>query len=177
MNIVFDMATSVVARGKIILAQQNHQQIPLGWAISKEGRPTTDPNEALDGLVLPVGGAKGYGIAFLVETLSSLFTGATFGPHIPDYYKDCQPLKIGQCFVVMRADLFQTLEVFKDRMDQMIAEIRKVPVAEGVERIYLPGEIEHERTAERLANGIPLSIDLISELEAVAKRYGLPQLM
>lgn len=173
MNIVFDMATSVVARGKIILAHMNHQKIPLGWAISKEGRPTTDTQEALEGLVLPVGGPKGYGLTFLVETLSSLFTGSLFGPHLPDYYKDSRPLSVGQCFVVFRADLFRSLQEFKDTMDQMIAEIKSVALMEGVDRIYLPGEIEVEKTAERLAHGIPLSKELIDELVGVGMRYGV----
>ncbi|MFZ4453731.1 Ldh family oxidoreductase [Salibacterium aidingense] len=170
-NIVFDMATSVVARGKIILAQKNNQQIPIGWAISKEGKPTTDPNEAMEGLVLPVGGAKGYGITFLVETLSSLLTGATFGPHLPDYYKDAAPLDVGQCFVVFRADLFQSLKQFKDRIDQMVSEIKEVPLMEGVSRIYLPGEIEMEKTKDRLSKGIPISQGIVNELLEIGRHY------
>lgn len=174
MDIIFDMATSVVARGKIILAKKNNQQIPLGWAISKEGKPTTTPSEALDGLVLPVGGPKGYGITFLVETLSSLFTGAAFGPYIPDLYKDLtRPQNIGQCFIVMRADLFQGLDEFKNRMVQIIQEIREVKPMEGVDRIYLPGEIEMEKAMERERNGIPLSPEILNELEEVGRRYGI----
>lgn len=174
-DIIFDMATSVVARGKITLARKNNQQIPLGWAISKEGKPTTDPNEALDdGLVLPVGGPKGYGLAFLVDVLSGLLTGAAFGPYIGSLNKDWdRNQNVGQFFWVMRADLFEPLEEFKSRIDQMIREIRQIPLAEGFERIYLPGEIEYEKTAEREQYGIPLSDSVIQELEAVGKRYGM----
>ncbi|WP_164553236.1 Ldh family oxidoreductase [Brevibacillus marinus] len=173
-DVVFDMATSVVSRGKIIIAEKNRQRIPLGWAISKEGKPTTDPSEALAGLVLPVGEHKGYGIALLVETLSALFTGAAFGPHIGDLYQDfSRPQNVGQCFLVMRADLFMSLQEFKSRMDQMIRQIREIPLMEGVERIYLPGEIELEKTKEREANGIPLSLEIVDELVRVGKRYGV----
>lgn len=171
-DIVFDMATSLVAKGKIIIAQKNGQDIPLGWAISKEGKPTTNPTEALEGLVLPVGGPKGYGITFMVEALSSLFTGAAFGPYIGDLYNNfSQPQDIGQCFIVMRADLFQELQQFKQRMDQMIQEIRAVPLMEGVERIYLPGELEELTMARRIEKGIPLSAEIVAELKRVAERY------
>ncbi|GAB7387020.1 Ldh family oxidoreductase [Bacillaceae bacterium] len=173
-DIVFDMATSIVARGKIILAKKNHLSIPLGWAISKEGKPTTDPDEALEGLVLPVGGAKGYGITFFVEAMSAVFTGAAFGPHVGDLYNDfSRPQDVGQFFFAMRADLFQPIGEFKQRMDEMIRAIRKIPLMEGVERIYLPGEIELLKTAEREVKGIPVSKEVLNELQAVAARYGV----
>ncbi|MCM3093260.1 MULTISPECIES: Ldh family oxidoreductase [unclassified Cytobacillus] len=172
MDIIFDMATSKVARGKIILAQKNKQKIPLGWALSPAGTPTEDPKEALDGVVLPVGGHKGYGIAFLVETLSALFTGAAFGPYIGDLYKDMENAQnTGQFFLVMRADLFQPLEIFKKRMDQMIGEIRTLPLMEGAEKIFLPGEIEMKKSEDRTKNGIPISKEVISELLRVANHY------
>ncbi|MDQ0221138.1 Ldh family oxidoreductase [Peribacillus cavernae] len=171
-DIIFDMATSVVARGKIINAQKNGEKIPIGWAISKDGEPTEDPEEALEGLVLPVGGPKGYGIALLVDVLSGLFTGASFGPHIGDLYKDfTQSQNVGQFFFVVRADLFQPLEEYKLRIDQMIREIRQTRLMEGVEKIYLPGEIESEIKAEREELGIPLTKQVLNELLDVAKKY------
>ncbi|PZE21687.1 Ldh family oxidoreductase [Paenibacillus xerothermodurans] len=175
-DIVFDMATSVVARGKIINAQKNQQSIPVGWAITKEGKPTSDATEALEGLVLPVGGHKGSGIAMLVDILSGLFTGARYGPHISDLYNNFEEHQnVGQFFMVMRADLFQPLEQFKARVDGMIREIRQVPLVEGVEKIYLPGEMEQEVMAERLRDGVPLSAQVYDELAQVSRRYDLPQ--
>lgn len=175
-NIVFDMATSLVARGKIILAKKNNQNIPLGWALTLDGKPTTDPDEALKGIVLPVGGPKGYGIAFLVEVLSAIFTGAAFGPQIGDLYTELNKVQnTGQFVMAMRADLFVELDEFKQRMDQMIREIRKNPLAEGFDRIYLPGEIELERTKEREVNGVPISEEVIEELIQVGKRFGLSE--
>lgn len=169
-DIIFDMATSVVARGKIINAQKNGQTIPLGWAISKEGKPTTDPTEALEGLVLPVGGQKGYGISMLVDILSGLFTGAQYGPHIGDLYRNFeQNQNVGQFFMVMRADLFMPLQEFKARIDQMIQEIRQVPLIEGTDQIYMPGEIERGIMNDRSTNGIPLSTQVFNELVQVAK--------
>jgi len=173
-NIVFDMATSVVAKGKIRMALVNNQKIPVGWAITKDGKPTTDPREAMDGLLLPVGGPKGYGLNFFVEVLSGLLSGAAFGPYIRNLYKDLDKSQdMGQFLFVMRADLFVPLEEFKKRMDQMIGEIRQISLAEGFDRIYLPGEIEQEKAEERERNGIPLTPETINELKAVGNRYSV----
>lgn len=174
--VVFDMATSIVARGKILLANKNNEEIPIGWAISKEGKPTTNAKEALEGLVLPMAGYKGYGVAFLVETLSALFTGAAFGPNLGDLYNDfSKPQNTGHFFLVMKADLFQEIELFKERMDQMIQEVKSVSLMEDVERIYLPGEIELEKAAEREKYGIPVSEEVIRELVSVGQRYSIPK--
>ncbi|QKY70410.1 Ldh family oxidoreductase [Lentibacillus sp. CBA3610] len=172
-NIVFDMATSIVARGKIKLAIQNHEDIPVGWAINEKGESTTDAQEAMDGLVLPVGGPKGYGLALLADVLSGLLTGAAFGPCIgrPENLDDVQ--EVGQFFFVMRADIFEELDTFKNRMDTMAREIKQVPAAKGFDKIYLPGEIENERARERQKSGIPLTEAAIDELHAVAEAFGI----
>lgn len=173
-NIIFDMATSVVAKGKIINAQKNNETIPLGWAISKEGKETTDVNEALEGLCLPVGGPKGYGLALLVDILSGLFTGASYGPHIGDLFTDFEKNQnVGQFFFVTQADLFQSIDDFKSRIDQMVDEIKQVPLAENIEKIYLPGEIEQAMLKERKENGIPISTELIQKLEEIAIENGI----
>lgn len=171
--IVFDMATSVVARGKIRLAQKNNVRIPIGWAVSKDGQPTEDPNVALDGgTVLPVGGPKGYGLAFFVEVLSALLTGASFGPHLGSLYEK-EEQDVGQFFLVFKADLFVELDEFKQRIAQMAAEVKANPHADGVDEIFLPGELEYIQQAKREKEGIPLSEAIVSELEAVALAYGV----
>ncbi|AXF55293.1 Ldh family oxidoreductase [Salicibibacter kimchii] len=171
--IIFDMATSVVARGKIKLAVKNNTKIPIGWALTKDGEPTTDAREAMEGVVLPVGGAKGYGLAFLVEVLSGLFTGAGFASHIgrPEDLQTRQ--NIGQFYFVMRADLFQEIEEFYHNVAKLKEEIRTIPLAKGYERIYLPGEIEQEKMLKRKQEGIPLSDEVISEINDVAESYGV----
>ncbi|TFJ91644.1 Ldh family oxidoreductase [Lentibacillus salicampi] len=172
-NIVFDMATSIVARGKIKLAIQNHEDIPVGWAINRDGESTTDAQEAMDGLVLPVGGPKGYGLALLSDVLSGLLTGAAFGPRVgrPENLGERQ--EVGQFFFVMRADIFEELDTFKNRMDTMAREIKAIPTAKGYDQIYLPGEIENEREKERRGNGIPLMEEAVDELQSVGERYGV----
>jgi len=175
-DIVFDMATSVAARGKILLAKQNNQQIPLGWALTKDGEPTTDPNEALEGIILPVGGHKGYGLMVMVEVLSALFTGAQFGPHVGDMYKSATAQqRVGHTFIVIRADLFQDLDKFKQRMHQFVREIKSVAKLKDTEEIYLPGELERIQYQKRAAKGIPLSRELLEDLTETAHRYGISE--
>jgi ureidoglycolate dehydrogenase (NAD+) len=174
-DIIFDMSTSNVSRGRIILAARSNHQIPLGWALTSDGKETTDPEAALDGLLLPLGGAKGSGIAFFVEVLSSVLSGANFGPHIPSLYEDFDnEQNIGHFFLAFRPDLFLSSEEFTGRIARMIQEVRELPVAEGHEKIYLPGELEIEREKERRKEGIPLTIDVIEELEEMSDRYDAP---
>lgn len=175
LDIVFDMATSHVARGKIILANKNNERIPLGWAIDPEGVETTDPASALEGMVLPLGGAKGSGLAFFVEVLSSILSGAHFGAHIPSLYDDFdQEQYVGHFFLALRPDLFLSMEEFLGRMDLMIRELRNVRPAEGFSRVYLPGELELEKEKERRTHGIPVSEEVLEELESIASLYGVP---
>ncbi|GAB3466332.1 Ldh family oxidoreductase [Streptomonospora sediminis] len=173
-DIVFDMATSHVAKGKIILAGKNGQQIPLGWAQDAQGRPTTDPATALEGTVLPLGGAKGSGLALLVEVLSALLSGANHGPHIPPLYdNDETPQGLGHFFLAMSPKVFLPEAEFTDRVGRLAAEMAALPAAEGFERVYLPGEPESERAAHRRANGIPLSAQVRAELRATAGELGV----
>lgn len=171
---VFDMATSVVARGKIIVAAQKGESIPLGWAIDKEGRPTTDAEKALDGSVLPIGGAKGYGISMMIDILSGVLTGAGFGKYVNNMYENWEePQNVGHTFICVDIGRFMPIEQFKERMDRYIRDIKAEPRAEGVDEIWIPGEIEFRLTRERSAHGIPLSAKLVAELRVLAEKYGV----
>ena len=94
--IVLDMATSVVSRGRISAAAARGETIPLGWACDREGRPTQDPNLALEGLLLPVGGYKGYGIALLIDILSGVLTGGAFGQGVGNLEPFGEPGRVGE---------------------------------------------------------------------------------
>lgn len=174
--IVVDMATSVVAKGKIIMAAKlGKKEIPEGWALDSDGRPTTDPETAIKGTLLPVGGPKGYGLAMLVDIFSGIMTGAMFGPHIGDLYKVLdRGQELGHFFLAMRSDLFVSAEQFGESIDQMISEVRSQPRAEGVERIYMPGEIEHETAVARGRDGIPLPAEIVAELTELGQRLAVP---
>ncbi|WP_158736806.1 Ldh family oxidoreductase [Alteribacillus sp. YIM 98480] len=172
--IIFDMATSVVARGKIISAEQRGEDIPEGWAIDSKGRPTTNAKEALEGSVLPFAGPKGYAISLMIDLMSGVLTGAGFGPHINNIYGDFdKPQNVGHFFQLVDVNTFMPAEQFKGRVDQMIDEIKSAPKGEGVEEIFLPGEIERNTEQARLESGISLGEEVYKTLKTVGEENGI----
>ncbi|WP_191562648.1 Ldh family oxidoreductase [Metabacillus idriensis] len=171
---ILDMATSVVARGKIIVAAQKGSDIPLGWAIDKKGNPTTDAKAALEGSVLPVGGPKGYAISMFIDILAGVLTGAGFGKYVNNMYDNWEePQNVGHFFVAIDINRFMPIEIFKQRMDLYIREIKAEPKANGVNEIFIPGEIEYHRVNERKNNGIELPMTVAEELSQIGKQYNL----
>ncbi|HVC34144.1 MAG TPA: Ldh family oxidoreductase [Chloroflexota bacterium] len=164
---VLDMATSVVAGGKLDVAAIRGQKIPLGWATDPDGQPTDDPAIARKGLLLPVGGPKGYGLAVMLDVLAGVLTGARFGGGlgIPGS---------GQFFLAIQVEGFLPIDEFRSRMDQLIDQIHQSQLAPGSERIYVQGEIEHELALRRAAEGIPLEAPIVQDLERLAQETGAP---
>lgn len=167
---VLDMATSVVAGGKLDLAAIRGQKIPLDWATDADGRPTDDPVVARKGLLLPVGGPKGYGLAVMLDVLAGVLTGARFGGGLG-------PPGSGQFFLAIKIDGFVPIDEFKARMDEVIDQIHHSRRAPGVERIYVPGEIEADSARQRRLEGIPLEDKIISDLDRLAEETGAPNLI
>lgn len=173
-HVLLDMATSVVSRGRIMVAKQQAHRIPEGWAISAEGRPTRDPDEALQGTVLPLGGHKGYGLALMIDLMAGVLTGAGFGRRVGNLYDlSGPPQDVGVYFQVVDVESFMPLEAFVRRVEEMITEIKAIPPAPGVEGILLPGERERRIARERELQGIPVPLELLGELEAIGAQLGL----
>jgi LDH2 family malate/lactate/ureidoglycolate dehydrogenase len=173
-SIVLDMACSVAARGKIIIAAQEGYPIPEGWANDADGLPTTDAVKALAGLVIPLGGPKGYALTLAVGMLSTMLSGAFFGSEVGDLYeKTSTAQNSGHLFGVLPVASFVDLESYLNRVDKAIDEMRNAKRAAGVERIYLPGEREHLKAVERRKNGIPLGPELTKELSELGARFGM----
>ncbi|MEW6046817.1 MAG: Ldh family oxidoreductase [Bacillota bacterium] len=173
--IVLDMATSVVARGKIILAAQRGEPIPEGWALDPDGAPTTDARRALAGVVLPFGGPKGSGLAILVDILAGVLTGAAFGRRIGDLYRNFEQAQdVGHFFLALNIATFMPVAEFLRRMDEMIADLKRCAPASGHTEVLLPGEPEARCEAERRRTGIPLSSDVAAALYDVGERLDVP---
>ncbi len=171
---VLDMAPSVAARGKIRRALRRGQQIPFGYALDGEGRPTTDPAKALQGVVLPIGGPKGSGIAIMMDVFSGVLSGAAFGGDVRDQYKDYQrPQNVGHFFMAMKSDLFVPLDEYRARMETLIGRVHASPPAEGFTEVLMPGEPEARREAERRRTGIPYAAADLTDLAKEAQRAGL----
>lgn len=167
-----DMAPSVVAMGKVILAAKLGKSIPEGWAITADGRPTTDPSEGMKGSVLPIGGPKGYGIALFVDILCGILSGAGYGPHLNNMWNDfANPQGIGHFFMAIDIKKLMDLELFRSRLECMVREIKELPKQEGVEEIFMPGEIENRRRNKGKKDGIVLSEVVYNELQDLGRKY------
>ena len=165
--VVLDMATSVVARGKIILSAQLGRDIPEGWAVDVAGRPTTDAEAALLGSVLPFGGPKGYGIAMMVEIMAALVSGSNSGPAVGDLYDDLErPQGVGAYLTLTDLSVFQSPQEFTARMDGLISGIKATAAVDG--EVLMPGEIEQRTAGARLAAGIPVPAAVAAALERLA---------
>ena len=172
--IVLDMATSVVAQGKIIMAAKDNLKIPEGWAITKDGNPTTDPKEALKGTVLPFGGPKGYSIALLIEILSGILSGADFGPYLHNMWNDFEtPQNVGHAFHVIDISKYIDLDIFYKKVSILRDDIKNLRKADGVNEIYLPGEIEMIKSEYAKTEGIKLSEAVLDDLKELADKWGV----
>lgn len=172
--IIYDGATSVAAIGKIVLAAKKGVAIPEDWATDKEGRPTTDPQEAAQGNLLPMGGYKGYGFALMVDVLAGILSGAAFGQYVGNLRKLDAVQNVGHMFAALDIKAFSDLEDFQEKMEQLVRDIREIPQAPRTEKIYLPGEIEWNMEERRLKEGIPLPQEVFKELQALSERFGIP---
>lgn len=174
---VLDMAMSVVARGKIRMAAQENREIPRGWAVNEKGEATTDPIEALRGFVLPIGGYKGYGLSLAMDMLSGVLAGGKFNGQLNSLYANLKEPQ-GTCHFAVAIDVSAFMEVkdFKTRMNNFIDQIRMSDLAKGISKIYLPGELEHEKENRRKHQGIPILVSLWQDLQKLEKNpdYEIP---
>lgn len=170
--IALDMATSVVAHGRILLAKHRGESIPLGWGLDSEGRPTTDPAAALEGTLLPFGEAKGSGISLLIDLVCGPLAGALTGPFIAPLYTGLdQPQGLGHFFMAIDIGAFTDVAEFKRQVDESIRAVRALPPASGFDRVYLPGEPEWIREREGRRSGIALEPFAAQDLEALERRH------
>ncbi|KAF4466695.1 alcohol dehydrogenase [Fusarium albosuccineum] len=165
-NFILDMAPSVAARGKIYKAKRRGEKIPLDWALDAEGRPTDDPEAALGGVMLPMGGPKGSALSIMMDVFSGVLSGSAFAGHVTGPYDPSKPSDVGHFMVVIKPDLFLSLDEFRERMKYLYERVVGSDKAAGVDRIYFPGEIEQLNQKEREKTGIPLvqaEIDALNE--------------
>lgn len=169
--IVLDMATSVVARDKITYYKKMGKKIPFGWALTKDGHPTEDPQEALDGILLSVGGHKGYGLALVIDVLSGIMTGATFGKGVGMLYDMSRPAKVGHFILAINIESFIEKELFMKRLELLCNQIKDSELLPGTNKIFLPGEIEFNEEQKRMRIGVPIGGDVLKELKQLVAEY------
>jgi LDH2 family malate/lactate/ureidoglycolate dehydrogenase len=174
--VILDLSTTVVARGRILLYAKQDKPLEPGWALDERGIPTTDPHAALKGLLAPIGGYKGYGMMLALDLLCGIMTGSNYGAHFPGFLADnmIEPTDVGSVFGAIHVESFMDLPEFKTSMDKAIQEIKHSDRVEGVQRIYIPGEIEFETKADRLARGIPIPEVVIKDFIALGRELSTP---
>jgi LDH2 family malate/lactate/ureidoglycolate dehydrogenase len=170
--LVLDIANTGVARGKIYLARQKGQTIPEGWAINAEGAPTVDPQEAIDGIILPMAQHKGYAISVAMDMLSGVLTGSAFGPGVHGPYQARERSGAGHLMIALDIAAFQPIESFGVRMEEMIAGLKAVPLAQGYDEVFYPGEIEARNDIENRRDGLLLPDDTLEDLRNLAHAIG-----
>jgi LDH2 family malate/lactate/ureidoglycolate dehydrogenase len=171
---VMDISNGNVARGKIYAARERGVEIPTGWAIDNQGAPTTDPASALSGLLLPMAGHKGYAIAFMIDVLSGVLTGSSFGTGVSGPQQARRRSGAGHLVLALEIEAFLPLEEFNRRMEQLIGEVKSVPLAQGFDEVFFPGEVEDRSSARLQREGIELPAGTVADLERLAEQAGLP---
>ena len=171
--IVLDAAFAAAARGKVKVYHQKGIPLPEGWAFDSAGRPTTDTKKALEGLLQPIGQYKGYGFALVMGILSAVLSGALFGTELGDVVNGPKPGRDGHFFIALKVAAFEDVARFKQRTDGIIRQMRSSRRAEGVERIYSPGEVEFESEKLYREEGIPLNRKTLQGISEAAKTVGV----
>jgi LDH2 family malate/lactate/ureidoglycolate dehydrogenase len=172
-EIVLDMALSAVALGKIRLAASAGRPIPETWATDPSGTPTTDPDEAVLGMLLPAAGHKGFGLALMIDVLTGVLSGGGWGDQVrPLYREPDRPNDCAHLFLAIDPELMGGVESFRRRSSGLAARVRGSATAPGVNRLYLPGEIEAERAAHQRRNGVLIERSGLDALLAAARAVG-----
>ncbi len=169
--LVLDIANTSVARGKVYLAHQKGERIPLTWAIDRSGHPTDDPQAAIEGLIQPMAGHKGYAIALMMDVLSGVLSGSAFGAGVIGPYHPEGRSGAGHFIFVLDIARLMPMAEFTARIGELVDGLKRSPLAEGSAGILYPGELEAANDARARVSGIMLPPDTIRDLLALARTY------
>lgn len=177
---VLDFATTTVPKGKLEVYKRKNLPLKEGWAIDENGAITHDPDAALRGALLPLGGFgtdnsghKGYGLGLLVDILCGVLSGGAFGPSLP-VVTETKEGAISHWFGAFRVDGFRDVDQFKAAMDKELRYFKDSERVPGADRIFVAGEIEHEKTLKHRAEGVPVHVKVWEELKTLAGEVGIP---
>lgn len=174
-SMVLDIAMSTVAGGKVFSAKVLGQSIPDTWLTDIDGLPTTDPSGfTLGSALTPFAGHKGYGIGLLIESLAGVLTGAGLTSDMIDWSQETdKPADQGHWFMAVNVEAMMPADAYYERVDKLIDRMRTAPKAKGVERTFVPGEMELEHEALCREHGIALTQATIDNLTGLAVDVGI----
>ncbi len=163
---IFDSSISMINRGKIRFASKNNQKLPVGVALDKFGKPTTDANKALKGVQLPIAGFRGSGLAWMVDILSGVITGGNHAGRVKDPFEDFTgPQNIGHLFITFKTNLF--VKDYNQRIKDNIKRVKRLPKVKGIKEIMYPGQNKYKRYKMNLKKEIKISKIIKKELETL----------
>ena len=164
---ILDTSISKINRGKIRLASRNNKKLPKGVALDQFGKPTNDAKKALKGVQLPIGEFRGSGLAWMVDILSGVWTGANHAGKVKDPFDDFTgPQNVGHVFIAFKADLF--VKNFNKRIKENIKIIKKLPKIKGIKEITYPGQNKFRRYKKNKKKSIRLSNIIKKDLNYLA---------
>ena len=167
--VVLDIATTVVSYGTVKANRMQGRPMPEGWMIDKQGRPLTDSAKSTEGLLLPIGGHKGSGLALALGLLAGTMNGAAFGRDVVDFnYDDETACDTGHFIVALDVDRFLPAGMFKAAIDRHLRDLKSAEKLPGVDAVRLPGEQRLKRRTERLRDGVPVYPEVIELLDKLA---------
>jgi len=165
---ILDTSISMINRGKIRVAARNNQKIPEGVALDKFGKPTIDANKALHGVQLPIAGFRGSGLAWMVDILSGVLTGANHAGRVKDPFEDFTgPQNIGHLFITFKTNLF--VNNYSSRIKDNIKRVKKLPKIKGIKEIMYPGQNKYKRFKMNQKKEIKISAIIKKDLEYLKK--------
>ena len=163
---ILDTSVSIINRGKIRLAAKLGKKIPLNSALNKFGKPTTNAKEAIEGVQLPIAGFKGSGLAWMVDILSGVLTGASHGGKVKDPFDDFSgPQNVGHFFIVFKSNIFSS--DYKKRIKENINRIKKLPKIKGIKKILYPGEAKFNYLEKNKKKKIYIDPKIFREIESL----------
>ena len=171
--LVMDMANTAVARGKVYVAADRGTPIPQGWGAAADGTPTTDPREAIEGLILPVGGAKGYVMSFMFDVLAGVLTGSAFGADVVGPYRPEGASGAGHLLLTLDVAAVADRADYDVRVAALVDQVRGSEPAAWSEGVLVPGELEDRNRRRAEADGIRLSDQTWAELTTLADATGV----
>lgn len=168
-----DMSSSIVAKGKVLMHARKGIPVPEGWALDRDGKPTTDAAAAAAGVVLPFAGPKGSGLGLMIDLMAGVLSGAGYGDEVRDQYMDFdRPQNVGHFFIAVDVAKAMAGDAYTQRVEAFCGALKAKSRASGVEEILLPGENKRRQVVQRQAKGIAIDPTVGAELDRLASDFG-----
>jgi LDH2 family malate/lactate/ureidoglycolate dehydrogenase len=168
--ILLDIALTMSGKGMMRWYELVGKPMPESWALTPDGRTTTNPTEAMDGPLLPIGEYKGYGLSLISDVLAGVMTGSLFGRSV---FQDDQNYDVGHFMLAINPEMFMSRDEFDERLEQLVDEVKSAPPIDPERPVMVPGEIEYRRMEQRKREGIPVSSETVEKLRVISEDVGV----